>query len=78
MKIVTKKLTAEIYTIKDISEVVYKLVDHEGTLQIEYEDIMGKKLILTRFGATFGTLRFDERSFFTNFGFYTLLGLQTN
>ena len=30
---------------------------------------MKTKLILTRFGSTFGTLRFDERSFFS-----TLLG----
>ena len=39
--------------------------DHEGTLQIEYDDdTMKTKLVLTRFGSTFGTLRFDERSFF--------------
>jgi len=44
--------------------------DHEGTLKIEYGDIsMKTKFILTRCGATFGTLRFDERSFFN-----TLLG----
>ena len=39
--------------------------DHEGTLKIEYYDVTVKtKLILTRFGSTFGTLRFDKRSFF--------------
>ena len=39
--------------------------DHEGTLQIEFDDISVKtKLILTRFGGTFGTLRFIEKSFF--------------
>ena len=34
--------------------------DHEGTLQIEYDFSMKIKLVLTRFGSTFGTLRFDE------------------
>ena len=39
--------------------------DHEGTLEIEFDDIRFKtKLILTRFGWSFGLLRFDERSFF--------------
>ena len=27
------------YQIKDISEVVYTVGDHQGTLQIEYDDI---------------------------------------
>ena len=58
------------YTIEDIQKAVYPLGDHEGTPQIEYDDTNKKiKLILTRFGLTFGTLRFDERSFFN-----TLLG----
>ena len=62
---VTYKLTPDIYTIKDITEAVFPLGDHEGTLRIEYDDITRKtKLNLTRFGSTFGTLRFDERSFF--------------
>ena len=44
--------------------------DHEKTLQIEFDDIsMKTKLILTRFGSTFGTLRFDEKAFLN-----TLLG----
>ena len=44
--------------------------DHEGTLQNEYDDVtMKTKLILTRFVGTFGTLIFDEKSFFS-----TLLG----
>ena len=43
---------------------VYPLGDHEGTLQIEYDDLHKKtKHILTHFGSTFGTLRFDEKSF---------------
>ena len=65
---VTYELSPGIYSIKDISEVVYTMGDHEGTLQIEYDDIrMKTKPILTRFGGTFGTLRFDERSFFNTF-----------
>ena len=45
--------------------------DHEGTLQIEYDDItMKTNRILTRFGGIFGPLRFDEKTFF-----YNLLGL---
>ena len=45
--------------------------DHEGILKVEYDDIsMKTKLHLTRFASTFGTLRFDERSFFNDlFGF---------
>ena len=44
--------------------------DHEGTLQTEYvDDTMKTKPILTRFGSSFGTLRFDERACFK-----TLLG----
>ena len=46
--------------------------DHEGTLQIEYDDFSLKtKLLLTHFGSTFGTLRFDEKSLFK-----TLLGFK--
>ena len=37
------------YTIEDISEVFYKIGDHKGTLQFEYDDItMKTKLFLTR------------------------------
>ena len=45
--------------------------DHDGTPQIEYDDIsMKTQLILIRFGGTFGTLRFDEKSVFkTSLGF---------
>ena len=60
------------YNIEDLRKAVYPLGDHEGTLQIEYDDLNKKvKLILTRFGETFGTLRFDEKSFF-----HTLLGFE--
>ena len=37
--------------------------DHERTLKIEYVDnSMKTKTILTSFGETFGTLKFDETS----------------
>ena len=59
-----------IYTIEDLQEAVYPLGDHVGTIQIEYDGLNKKtKLILTRFESTFGTLGFDEKSFFL-----TLLG----
>ena len=59
------------YRIEDLKKAVYPLGDPEGTLQIEYDNLNKKvKLILTRFGGTFGTLRFGEKSFFhTLFGF---------
>ena len=67
---VTYKLNPGIYTIEDISKVVYPMGDHERTLEIKDDDISKKtKLFLTRFGSTFGTLRLDEKSFFI-----TLLG----
>ena len=56
--------------LKIVSEVPYTMGDQEGTPQIDYDGIRKKtKLILTRFGGTFGTLRFDERSFFNFFWF---------
>ena len=52
-KYVTHKITLEVYSNKDISEAVYKMGDHEGTLQIEYDDISAKtKPILTHLGST--------------------------
>ena len=55
------------YTIEDLQEAIHPLGDHGGTL---HDDLNKKiKLILTRFESTFGTLRFDEKSFFN-----TLLG----
>ena len=67
---VTYEIDPGNYTIENLQEVVYLLGDHEGTLQIEYDDLNKKtKPILKRFGSTFGTLRFDEKSFFN-----TLLG----
>ena len=70
-KFTTYELEPGNYSIEDIQNSVYPLGDHEGTLQIEYDDLDNKvKLILTRFGESFGTLGFDEKSFFhTLFGF---------
>ena len=64
-KFVTYELDPGNYTIEDVQKSVFPLVDHEGTLQIEYDDLNEKtKLILTRFGSIVGTLGFDEKSFF--------------
>ena len=64
-KFVSYELDPGNYTIEDIQKAVCPLGDHKGTLQIEYDDLNKKvKLILTRFGETFGTLRFDKKSFF--------------
>ena len=71
---VTYEITPCIYSIKDSSEAVYNMGDHEGTLKIEHDDIsMKRKLILTLFGGIFRTLRVDQKSFFN-----TLLGFQTS
>ena len=73
----THELHPANYTMEDLQEAVYPLGDHEGTLKIERDDLnKGTKLILARFGSTFGTLRFDEKSFFIYFfEFHTILGL---
>ena len=52
-----------IYTIEENSEAVYTMGDHDGTLQIQYDDIsMKTKLVLTCFGGTIRTLRFNLKS----------------
>ena len=71
-KFITHKLDPGNYNIEDLKKAVYPLGDHENTLQIEYDDLNKKvKHILTRFGETFGTSRFNEKSFFQ-----TLLGFE--
>ena len=58
---VTYQLEPGNYTIEDLQKAVYPLGDHGGTLQNEYDYLNKKvKLILTRFGGFFGTLRFDK------------------
>ena len=69
-------LFPRIYTVKGVSETVYTMGDHDGTLQIEYdENIMKTKPILTRFGATFGTMQIDERSFSGLYWVLHLIGI---
>ena len=77
-KFITYELDPGNYTIEDLQKAVYPLGDHEGTKEIEYDDLYKKvKLILTRFGENFGTLRFDKKSFFSYIiRFHTILGLQ--
>ena len=73
---VTYELDPANYTIEDLQVAVYPLGDHAGTLQSTYDDINKKtKLILTRFGPTIGTLRFDEKSFLYTFGISSILGI---
>ena len=73
---ITYELSPGIYTIKDFSETEYKKGDHEKTLQIEYDDInMKTKPNLTRFGSTFGTIGFDEESFFNTFWASRYIGI---
>ena len=58
------KIPPRLYMVKDILDNVYKMGDHDGTLNIEYDDItMKTKLIFFSFWWNCGTLRFDEKSF---------------
>ena len=52
------------YSVKDISEVVDTIGNHKKTLQIYYDDKPMKRNSFHSYGGTFGTLRFDEKSFF--------------
>ena len=63
--IITYELDPGNHTLEDLQKAVYPLGDSEGTLQIKNGDTNNKvKLILTRYGSSFGTLRFDKKSFF--------------
>ena len=54
---ITYEISPAIYTIKDISEAVYTKGDHDGTINIDHDDIcMKTRNILSRFGLTFGVL----------------------
>ena len=64
---VTYEIPPGIYSIDVTSNDVYRMGDHEGALQIDYDDIsMKTKPVCSRFGGTFGSLRFDEKSFFNH------------
>ena len=63
-KFITHQISPGIYSNKVISDAFYTMDDHEGNLKIEYDHItMKTKLIITRFGSTFGILGFNEKSF---------------
>ena len=50
---ITYEIPPDINSIKDFSEVLYTMSDHEWTPQIKYDDIsMKTELILTCFGGT--------------------------
>ena len=66
------ELTPGIYTIQDISDAVHTFSGHSEIIQIEYDDINMKTKIILKFvndevGFALGTLRVDERSFFSYF-----------
>ena len=62
---VTYDLDPGFYTTEDLQEAVHTLGDHEGPIQIENDHLNRKtRLILARFGSTFGTIGFKEQSFF--------------
>ena len=62
------KTNPGIYSVRDVSEVVYIMGVQDGTLNSEKKDISVKiKSILTRFVGIFGTLTFDEKSFLNTF-----------
>ena len=48
---VTYELDPGNYTIEDLQEAVYPLGDHEGTLQIEYDDLNKKQESQTYFNS---------------------------
>ena len=61
---VTYELVSGNFTTEDLQEAVYPPGDHEGTLQIEYDDSDKKtKPFLTHSGSTLGMLIFDEKCF---------------
>ena len=60
------------YSNKDISEAIDSKKDHEGTLQIENDDISTKtKLFLSRFDGSFGSFGFDKMFLFNILGGFT-------
>ena len=68
---ITYEVPAGNYSIEDFVKTVYKKGDHEPTLQTEFDHIsMKTTLNLTRFGLTYGELKFDEKFFFkTSLGY---------
>ena len=76
---ITYEIPPGIYPVEDFSEIVYTMGDHEGTIQIEYDEIsMKTKLISALFGRIFGKLGFDEKFFKYFIGFETILEYKPN
>ena len=46
---ITYELTPGIYTIKDISDAIQTFSGHEGTIQLEYDDISMRATIVLKF-----------------------------
>ena len=70
----TYELAPGIYSIPDISDAIHTFSGHSGIIEIEYDDIsMKTETILKYIGVgaqqkyALGTLRFDEKSFFSYF-----------
>ena len=66
---ITYELTPGIYTIQDIFDAIQTFSGHQETIQLEYDDISMRTIIVLKFKneeKTFalGTLRFDKQSFF--------------
>ena len=66
---ITYELEPGIYTFKDISEALFKILQSEypglsNTIDIEYDDITMKTKLIVRSG--FMAIRFDEKSFFSS------------
>ena len=67
-KFITYELDPGNYAIEDPKKAVYPLGDHEGILQIEYDDLDKKvKLILTRFGETLELQDLTKNRFFIHY-----------
>ena len=70
---ITNELTPGIYTIQDISDTIDTFSDHSLIIEIEYDDISMKTKIILKYRNNgkgmfvLGTLRFDEKSFFSYF-----------
>ena len=66
---ITYELTPGIYTFKDISEALYKIIQSEypgpgNVIVIEYDDVTMKTKLDVRYGII--AIRFDEKSFFSS------------
>ena len=77
---ITNELEPGIYTFKDFSEILLKILQPEyagcqNAIDIEFDDITMKTRLVVRSGII--AIRFDEKSFFSTYylGFQPRLGL---